>query len=232
MDPQLVAQVTVGSYELNGFDIAVVVLLAVSALFAFGRGFLREVSSLIALAVGVIVTLFIYGQFRFQAREFISPSELADGVLIFGAFAVSYAVVAALLSKLRKSVDTGSAGPGFLDRLLGAGFGVVRGLVLAALVVMALTAKHRASQEAQAFRELVERGGVRAETLETLPRSMREQMEAEPTPLPELLQGSAFFPLLDRIGDAIRALPFADMRSYAERIKDGDLDGLVQGNTP
>ena len=220
--------VSVAGYALNGFDIAVAVLLLVSALFAFGRGFLREAISIIALVAALFVTLFVYGQFRLDLRAIISPPELADGVLIFGAFAVSYAVAAALLSRLGRSV-AGRDGPGFLDRLLGAGFGVARGLVLAALVVMALTAKFRAGQEAQDFRALVESGQVRQETIDSLPRSMREQMNAPPPELPALLQGSAFFPLLDRIGAAIRALPFADMRSYAERIKDGDLDGLLDG---
>ena len=219
--------ISVAGYALNGFDVAVLVLLAVSALFAFGRGFLREAISIIALVAALFVTLFIYGQFRLPFREVVSPPELADGVLIFGAFAVSYALAAALLSRLGGTVRRD--GPGFIDRLLGAGFGVARGLVLAALVVMALTAKFRAGQEAQAFRELVERGEVRPQTLERLPRSMREQMEAPPPELPVMLQGSAFYPLLERIGAAIRALPFADMRSYAERIKDGDLDGLLDG---
>ena len=227
MSPHLAAAITIGSYELNGFDTAVLVLLLVSALFAFGRGFLREVISILALIAAVIATLFVYGQFRYAMRDVISPTELADGVLIFGVFAVSYFVAMLILGKLRNTID--GDGPGFLDRLFGAGFGVARGLILAALVVMALTAKHRASQEAQEFRELIANGGVRPDILDKLPRSMREQMEAEPAELPGMLQSSAFYPLLARIGDGIRALPFADMRSYAERIKDGDLDALLDG---
>lgn len=221
--------VSIGDYDFNGFDTAVLVLLGVSALFAFFRGFLREAISIIALIAAVFVTLFAYGQFRMDLREAVSPPELADGILIFGVFAVSYAVAAAVLSRMKRGIS--GDGPGFVDRLLGAGFGVARGLVLAALVVMALTAKHRASQEASEFRELVERGGVSDDILDKLPRSMREQMEAEPTPLPGYLQTSTTYPLLERIGAAIRGLPFADMRSYAERIKDGDLDGLLDGDT-
>ncbi len=227
MGPQLIAAITIGPYTFNGFDTAVLVLLIVSALFAFGRGFLREIISILSLAIAVIVTLIAYGQFRYGLRDMISPSELADGILIFGVFTISYGIAAFMLKKLRKTVD--GDGPGFLDRLFGAGFGVARGLIIAALVVMVMTAKYRANQEAQDFRELVERGEVRQQTLDMLPRSMREQMEAEPVELPAMLQNSTFFPLLDRIGNAIRALPFADMRSYAERIKDGDLDILTDG---
>ena len=223
-----VQAITIAGYEFNGFDTAVLVLLGVSALFAFFRGFLREAISIIALVVAVVVALFVFGQFRYDVQGVVSPPELADGLLLFGGFAVAYAIVAALLNRMKRGVSRD--GPGFIDRLLGAGFGVARGLVLAALVVMALTAKHRASQEAAEFRQLVERGGVSAQILDKLPRSMREQMEAEPTPLPGYLQGSTFYPLLERIGAAIRGLPFADMRSYAERIKDGDLDGLLDGN--
>jgi membrane protein required for colicin V production len=227
MDPQLIQAISIGSFEFNGFDTAVLVLLFVSALFAFGRGFLREIISILALVIAVILTLIVYGQFRYGLRDMISLSELADGILIFGTFAVTYGISAFVLKKMRKTID--GDGPGFLDRLFGAGFGVARGLVIASLIVMAMTAKHRASQEAQEFRDLVERGEVRQQTLETLPKSMREQMEADPVELPAMLQNSTFFPLLDRIGDGIRALPFADMRSYAERIKDGDLDVLTDG---
>ena len=224
----VISAISIGPYDFNGFDTAVLVLLVVSALFAFARGLFAELTSIVALVFSAVVTLFVYGQFRFAFRDVVSPTWLADGALILGAGALSYLIARVLIGKMGRTLDKN--GPGFIDRLLGAGFGVARGLLIAALFVMFFTAGHRASQDAAAFRDLIASNPevLPPEILERMPESMREQMEADPTPLPAMFDGSLFYPTLERIGDAIRALPFADFRSYAERIKDGDLDGLSE----
>jgi len=94
---------------------------------------------------------------------------------------------------------------------------------------MLLTSQYRASQDAQEFKEYISQNqaDIPPEVLEKMPRSMREQMEAPEAELPGMLQGSTFYPLLAKIGDGIRALPFARMKSYAERLKEGDLEGAA-----
>ncbi|MGB6230241.1 MAG: CvpA family protein [Litorimonas sp.] len=225
------AVISIGPYDLNGFDAAVLLLLVISGLYAFARGFVREVTSILALAVSAVSTLYLFGRFRFAVREMLSPPELADGVLILGAGLGTYFVAALLLSKVGKSLS--GERPGFLDRLLGAGFGIARGLLIAALFVMFWSADYRSSLETADFSDYLRENADRLppDVLDRLPQSMRDQLDAGPAELPELFRDSAFYPLLDRIGDAIRALPFTDMRSYAERIKDGDLQGLTLGGT-
>ena len=226
--PNLSGFVSIGPYDLNGFDLAVLILLIISGLYAFARGFMREIISIAALVFAAIVTLFVYGQFRFAARGMISPAELADGILILGTGFLSYFIAAMILAKIGKTV--GGEKPGLLDRLLGAAFGVARGLLVAALFVIFWSADYRASQDASEFSEYIAANpeSFPPEVIARMPESMREQLEAEPAELPGLFAGSVFYPLLHRIGGAIRALPFADMRSYAERIKDGDLDGIAE----
>ena len=220
--------VSIGPYDFNGFDTAVLVLLIISALYAFARGFLREVISIAALLVAGVATLIVYGQFRFAARNLISPQELADGVLILGTGFLTYIISAMVLSKIGKTI-TGES-PGFIDRLLGAAFGIARGLLIAALFVMFWSADYRASVEAQEFRDYISQNpdAFPPDVIERMPQSMRQQLEAEPDELPGLFVGSVFYPVLDSIGNGIRALPFADMRSYAQRIKDGDLTGVAE----
>ncbi|WP_298917500.1 CvpA family protein [uncultured Algimonas sp.] len=222
------AQLSIGPYSFNGFDTAVLVLLLISGLYAFARGFLREIVSILALVVSAALTLFVYGQFRFAVRGMISPPELADGVLILGTGLLSYIVIAMILSRLGRSV--GGDSPGFIDRLLGGAFGVARGLLIAALFVMFWSADYRASQDAQEFNDYIadNPGAFPPDVVARMPESMREQLEADPDELPGLFVDSTFYPLLERIGDWVRALPFADMRSYAQRIKDGDLDGIAE----
>ncbi len=218
--------VSIGPFDFNGFDVVVLIVLLISMLYAASRGFVREVVSLFALLIAAIITLFIWGQFRFDMQGFIQPTWLADGVLVFGVGTLTYLLMVLLMSKIGKTI-TGKE-TGLLDRLLGAGFGVARGLIIAALGVMVLTAQHRASQEAQSYRAELEAKGIYDQVIQSMPQSMRDQMEADPKPLPAMFEDSTFYPLLDRIGDAIRALPFAKMRSYADRIKDGELQELLE----
>ncbi|MEM7729142.1 MAG: CvpA family protein [Pseudomonadota bacterium] len=224
--------ISVGSFTFNGFDTAVLVLLLISGLYAFARGFLREVISIASLAVAAVVTLYAFGQFRFSVRQMLSPPELADGVLILGTGLVSYIVAAMILAKIGKTI--GGESPGLIDRLLGAGFGVARGLLIAALFVIFWSADYRAGQEAAEFRDYIEQNPdtFPPEVMERMPQSMRDQLEADPDALPGLFVDSTFYPLLERIGDGVRALPFADMRSYAQRIRDGDLDGIAEEIRP
>lgn len=219
---------SLGSYTFNGFDTAVLVLLIVSGLYAFARGFMREIISIAALLFAAIVTLFVYGQFRFTARGMISPAELADGILVLGTGFLSYFVAALILAKIGKTIS--GEKPGFIDRLLGAGFGIARGLLVASLFVIFWSADYRASQDAREFNDYIATNpqSFPPDVIAKMPKSMRDQLAADVEELPGLFVDSTFYPLLDRIGAVIRALPFADMRSYADRIKDGDLDGIAE----
>lgn len=223
-----VQAVSIGPWSFNGFDVVVLVLLLISALYAMARGFLREIISIGALLFSLIVTLFVYGQFRFAARDFITPNWLADGALILGAGALSYFIAAIVLAKIGKTI-TGDE-PGLIDRLMGGGFGIFRGLVVAALFVMITTANYRASLEASELRDYIAAnpGAMSPQVIERMPRSMREQLDAEPQALPLMYQNSTFYPVLENIGGFIRALPFAKARTYADRIKAGDFDSLIE----
>ncbi len=219
---------TIGSLSFNGFDIVVLLVVLISLLMAAGRGFFREMISITALVVALIGSLFLYGRYRFALQDFIQPAWLADGALGLGSFAILYMIVVFLFSGATKKLRGKDVG--FLDRLLGAGFGAGRGLVVAALATMLLTAQYRAGQDAQEFKDYIETNQEELpdDILERMPDSMREQMEAPPVELPAMLQNSSLFPILDRIGAAIRSLPFAQMKSMAERLKDGDIDSIIE----
>ncbi len=219
---------SIGPWDFNGFDIVVFVILLVSLLMAAQRGLFRELISIAALIVAGSLALFVFGRYRFAAQDMISPSWLADGALGLGTFALAYTIIVILLSGVGKKLKGKDVG--LLDRLLGASFGVGRGLIVAALGVMLLTAQYRASQDAQEFKEFMAQNQDRfpSEVMDKMPKSMKEQLEAPPADLPGMLQASTFYPILERIGDGIRALPFAKMKTYAERLKDGDFDSIVE----
>ena len=218
---------SIGPWDFNGFDIVVLLILLISLLYAANRGLMRELTSILALFIAASAALFVYGRYRFAAQDFISPSWLADGALGIGAFSLAYMLMVFLLSGVVKKLKGKEIG--FIDRMLGAGFGVGRGLIVAALGVMLLTSQYRASQDAQEFKDYIaqNQNDIPPEVLEKMPRSMKEQMDAPKAELPGMLQGSTFYPLLASIGDGIRALPFTRMKSYAERLKEGDLEGAA-----
>lgn len=226
MTAQTLYLVSIGPWDFNGFDVVVLIILLISMLYAASRGFMREFISISALLIAVIATLFAWGQFRFAAQDLISPPELADGALMIGVFFLVYLIMVLIMSKIGKSIA--GKEPGLIDRLLGAGFGVARGLIIASLGVLVLTSGQRAMTEAQDYKKSLIEKGVYNQVLQNMPKSMREQMESEPKPLRPMLANSTFYPLLDKIGAGLRALPFAKVKTYAERIKDGDIDGIAE----
>ena len=104
---------------------------------------------------------------------------------------------------------------------MGAGFGVFRGLIIASLFVMVTTASYRDAQEKQAFQQSLT--AEQRAAFENAPKSVREMLEVKDVELPFFLKDSTFYPLLNKIGDGIRLLPFTRIKSIAERLKDGDI---------
>lgn len=226
MTAQTLHFISIGPWDFNGFDVVVLIILLISLLYAASRGIMREIISIAALLVAAIATLFAWGQFRYAAQELISPAELADGALLVGVFFIAYLIMVLIMSKIGKSIA--GKEPGFIDRILGAAFGIARGLIIAALGVLVLTSGRRAMAEAQNYKKSLIEQGIYEEVLDKMPKSMRDQMEKEQKPLGPMLADSTFYPLLDKIGAGLRALPFAKVKTYAERIKDGDIDGLSE----
>lgn len=210
---------SIGSLTFTGFDVVVLLICLVSLLMAASRGLARELVSVLALIIASVIGLLIFGRFRFAAQGFIQPSWLADGALGFGAFSLSFLLMTFLFSGVVKSLKGKDVG--FIDRLLGAGFGVARGLLVASLFVMVTTASYRDAQEKKTFQEnlTVEQRAA----FENAPPSIKEMLEPKDVELPFFLKDSTFYPLLNKIGDGIRLLPFARIKSLAERLKDGDI---------
>ena len=118
----------------GSFDIVVFIILGFSGLLAFMRGISRELVSMIALLVAVVGALFIYGRYQISFQSFIKPAALADWTLGLGTFGILYILVSLILRGWAKTIR--GRKPPFIDRILGIGFGLARGLVLASLIVI------------------------------------------------------------------------------------------------
>ena len=116
-------------------DLVVLGVLAVSALLAFMRGFVREVLGIGAWVAAVLVAIWAFPFARPHFREWLGAPDLVDPVTFAAVFIVTLLVLL-LVSHWIAVLVRGSV-LGGLDRTLGLVFGLVRG---AALVVFAYIA--------------------------------------------------------------------------------------------
>ncbi|MGC6471298.1 MAG: CvpA family protein [Parvibaculales bacterium] len=112
----------------NALDIVIVVVVSVSTAIAVLRGFTKEVLSITGWVLALLGTLYSFPLTKPLARDFISPDWLADGIVLMLTFIlilIGFNLVAHVFSKQIKKSNFGG-----LDRILGAAFGVLRGLLV------------------------------------------------------------------------------------------------------
>ena len=119
---------------LTALDILVVVLIGAGIVFGFLRGFVAELLSLIAWILAILALSYFHGPVsELLAGPVGSGAWLLAFLLVFGiVFVLGKLASRRLGGRVRRSV----VGP--LDRLLGALFGGLKGLIGATLVFLAL----------------------------------------------------------------------------------------------
>ena len=121
---------------MNAFDVAIVAVIALSALFAFARGIIREVIALGAWVVGFIAAIAYAGALA-NAFTWLNMTPVATQALAFVLILVIALIVGALIARVLAGLIR-AIGLGFMDRILGLVFGVARGLIV--VVAFALVA--------------------------------------------------------------------------------------------
>lgn len=116
------------NFPLQGADIVFLVILLISALFGFLRGFVKEVLSVAGWIGAVFLGLYLFPIAQPLAREFILNLLIAD--ILTGAviFILSLVILSYISHAISEKVRASSLGA--LDRSLGIFFGIGRGLVL------------------------------------------------------------------------------------------------------
>ena len=121
---------------MNGFDLALVAVVLLSALFAFVRGIIREMLALATWVVGLIAAIAYAGPVS-GLFNWLNVAPVARQAIAFVLILVVVMVAGAILARSLSSVVR-AIGLGFMDRILGAIFGVARGLIV--VVIFALVA--------------------------------------------------------------------------------------------
>lgn len=119
---------------LTALDVGVGILVLISAILAAVRGLTREVLSLATWAGSAAIAAYAYFYHKEIAREYIANEMVADIATVVVVFIVSLIVLHLITMKIADWVVDSRIGP--LDRTLGFVFGVLRGGLIAVILVI------------------------------------------------------------------------------------------------
>ncbi|MDT7814542.1 MAG: rane protein required for colicin production, partial [Acidobacteriaceae bacterium] len=123
---------------MNLADLLIVIVLVVSVVSAFVKGFFVEIFSLGVIVLGLFIAAANYGGFSLWVLRVVH-NRAAANLIAFLLIALLVMVLASIAGRLLRSVFRG-VGLGIVDRLLGALFGLVEGCVVVTLVLMGIVA--------------------------------------------------------------------------------------------
>ena len=116
------------------FDYAVILAIAISVLFGAWRGVVGEVLALAAW----VVAFFVARAEASQVAQWLAGQIAEPGIRLAAAYVIIFIAVLLLFSIARKVISMllSAVGLGLLDRLLGAFFGIFRGVLVVLFAVM------------------------------------------------------------------------------------------------
>jgi membrane protein required for colicin V production len=123
---------------MNWFDLLLVLILAASVLTSFRKGLSREVIGLVSVILAIICGTWFYGTAGALVQPYVSSpgvAHLAGFFLVFLAVMLLGALVGFIVGKFLRVT-----GLSFFDHILGAAFGLVRGVLIAVALITGIMA--------------------------------------------------------------------------------------------
>ncbi len=138
---------------MNPIDIVVLAIVGISALVSLKHGLVRELFGLVAFFAALVVAVLGTRAYAIQLPGLGGTGVWQQAVTFFVLFLATYIIVVLLGKLLAKGFKV--VGLGWLDKLLGFIFGALRGALIAALILFALTLLlprgHKWLAESQAY---------------------------------------------------------------------------------
>lgn len=119
---------------MTGFDIAVLLLVGAGAIIGFMRGFVHEILALGAWIAAIVIIRYQHTPVTAFLEPYVGTASGAAVLAFAILLIVPYAIVKVLANKLGSASRNSVLGP--IDRVLGFGFGAVKGIII---VVMAFS---------------------------------------------------------------------------------------------
>ena len=117
--------------SLTALDVIVLVLVGGGLVLGFMRGFIGEILSLLAWVAAIVALKFFHTPVTAMLAGIGTGASVLAFVLIFGVVFIAGKFLARSIGTATKRSVVGP-----FDRLLGAGFGVLKGLILATLIYL------------------------------------------------------------------------------------------------
>lgn len=123
---------------MTGLDWVLLLLIVISTLLAAAQGFILEVFGLAGVLVGYVLAAWEYPRVAPWFANYVSSILVAD----IAAFLTIFLCVVLLAGAVARIVRWAVAGVGlrWFDRVLGGVFGAVRGIAVAAVIVLGMAA--------------------------------------------------------------------------------------------
>lgn len=113
---------------LNTVDVIISIGFALSMLIAFIRGFVKEILSILGLAIFIILSTYLAPALLTWMNQYIESKTLSYIVIVLLIMAVFYAIWIISTDKLIAKIRTSTLS--FMDRLLGLIFGLLRAVLI------------------------------------------------------------------------------------------------------
>ncbi len=122
---------------MSGLDWLIVAVVLISVLLAAAQGFFYELFSLAGVVVGYLMAVWGYARVAAWYAPFVKSGWIADFAGFLTIF-IAVVLLAGIVGRLARW-SFKEAGLRWFDRLLGAAFGLVRGVLAVAVLLLALT---------------------------------------------------------------------------------------------
>lgn len=135
---------------MTALDMAMLLLMGWMAVTGFMRGFVQEVLSLLAWFVAVIAVRLFLAPVTDMVGVWMGAGAATSMLAFAGLFALTFFAGKMLARAMGERVRTSMIGS--VDRVLGAGFGLLKGLVVATVAFLAFTLAYNLVFGAEALR--------------------------------------------------------------------------------
>ncbi len=123
---------------MNALDIIIGIILAYCLIRGVFRGLVEEISSIFGVFTGIYAAVFYYPHGAALLERWIAEAayrNIVSFLIIFGVVFIAVGVLGILIKYVLNIASLG-----WLDRLCGVAFGGIKGILIAAVLLMALTA--------------------------------------------------------------------------------------------
>ncbi|MDL1982759.1 MAG: CvpA family protein [Deltaproteobacteria bacterium] len=123
---------------MNQFDILIVIIFGFCLIRGFFRGFIKEISSIIGVLGGFYAAYTYYMEFATLLSGWISDKSYLYVVSFLIIFCGVFFIISIVGVVIKYILNI--AFLGWIDRICGAGFGIIKATLIASVLLIALTA--------------------------------------------------------------------------------------------